>query len=227
LGISIIFDTDQFDIDNIRGELAYNWGNQTHRFKHGITSGKVNLDQNGFQKSFSVNSSWQRAGDNGWYQSASVAYTKVRHDTNNGGDLNDLSDVDQLLFTAVITKIAGAMTHSLNVYTADEDPTASAGDDHNGRSYSGLAYSALYRMNAQHIPFLRVSIQDVEHDSEPPVFFNTKRSGKIQSATVGWFWQVANNLMITGEAAFTDNSSNIGLFDYERFKYQAGLRYQF
>ena len=51
------FDTDQFDIDNIRGELAYNWGNQTHRFKHGITSGKVNLDQNGFQKIFAVNSS--------------------------------------------------------------------------------------------------------------------------------------------------------------------------
>lgn len=193
------FDTDQFDIDNIRGELAYNWGNQTHRFKHGITSGKVNLNQNGFQKFFAANSSWQRAGDNGWYQSASVAYTIVRYDTNNSGDLNDLRDVDQFLFTAGITKIAVAMTHSLNVYTADEDPTASAGGDHNGRSYYELAYSALYRMNAQYTPFLRVSIQDVEHDSEHPVFFNTKRSGKTQSATVSWFWQVANNLMITGE----------------------------
>ena len=162
------FDTDQFDIDNIRGELAYNWGNQTHRFKHGITSGKVNLDQNGFQKSFSVNSSWQRAGDNGWYQSASVAYTKVRHDTNNGGDLNDLSDVDQLLFTAVITKIAGAITHSLNVYTADEDPTASAGDDHNGRSYSGLAYSALYRMDAHTYPFYGSQYRMLSTIANPP-----------------------------------------------------------
>jgi len=110
------FDTDQFDIDNVRGELAYNWGNETHRFKHGIASGKVNLDQNGFQKSLAINSSWQRAGNNGWYQSASAAFTKVRYDTNNGGDLNDLRDVDQLLFTASITKIAGAMTHSLNIY---------------------------------------------------------------------------------------------------------------
>ena len=221
------FDTDQFDIDNIRGELAYNWGNETHRFTHGISSGKVNLDQNGFQKSLAVNSSWQRAGGNGWYQSASAAFTKVRYDTNNGGDLNDLRDVDQLLFTAGITKISGAMTHSLNIYTADEDPAASTGGDHNGRSYSGLAYSALYRMNAQHTPFLRVSIQDVDHDSEHPVFFNTKRSGETRSATVGWFWQIAKNLMVTGEAAFTDNNSNIDLFDYERFKYQAGLRYQF
>ena len=59
------FDTDQFDIDNVRGELAYNWGNEVHRFKHGISTGKVNLDQNGFQKSLALDSSWQRAGANG------------------------------------------------------------------------------------------------------------------------------------------------------------------
>ena len=59
------FDTDQFDIDNVRGELAYNWGNEVHRFKHGISTGKVNLDQNGFQKSLALDLSWQRAGANG------------------------------------------------------------------------------------------------------------------------------------------------------------------
>jgi len=67
----------------------------------------------------------------------------------------------------------------------------------------------------------------VEHDNEHPVFFNTTRSDDTESISVGWFWQVAGNLMVTGEAAYTDNSSNIPLFDYSRFKYQAGIRYQF
>lgn len=221
------FDTDQFDIDNVRGELSYNWGNEVHRFKHGISTGKVNLDQNGFQKSFAANSSWQRAGENGWYQSLSGTYTQIRYDTNNGGALNDLRDVDQILLTGGVTKIAGPLTHTVSVYTADESPEASVGGDHNGRTFTGLAYSLLYSMNAQHTPFLRTSYQEVEHDSEHPVFFNTKRSGETTSVTLGWFWQVARNFMITGEAAFTDNSSNIPLFDYTRFKYQAGLRYQF
>lgn len=221
------FDTDQFDIDNVRGELSYNWGNEVHRFKHGFASGKVNLDQNGFQKSMAINSSWQRAGENGWYQSLSGAYTQIRYDTNNGGALNNLRDVDQVLFTAGLTKIAGSLTHTVSVYTADESPEASTGGDHNGRSYTGLAYSLLYRMNAQHTPFLRTSFQEVDHDSEHPVFFNTKRSGETKSVTLGWFWQVGRSLMVTAEAAFTDNSSNIPLFDYERTKFQAGLRYQF
>lgn len=60
------------------------------------------------------------------------------------------------------------MTHSLNVYTADEEPTASAGDDHNGRSYSGLAYSALYRMNAQHIPFYGSQYRMLSTIANPP-----------------------------------------------------------
>lgn len=221
------FDTDQFDIDNIRGELSYNWGNEVHRFKHGISTGKVNLDQNGFQKSFAVNSSWQRAGANGWYQSLSGSYTQIRYDTNNGGTLNDLRDVDQMLVTGGITKIAGPLTHTVSIYTADENPEPAVGGDHNGRSFTGLAYSLLYRMNAQHTPFLRTSYQEVEHDSEHPVFFNTRRSGETTSVTLGWFWQVARNFMVTGEAAFTDNSSNIPLFDFTRYKYQAGLRYQF
>lgn len=221
------FDTDRFDIDNVRGELAYNWGNNVNRFKHGIATGKVNLDQNGFQKTFALNSSWQHAGNDGWYQTVSGSYTQIRYDTNNGGDLNDLRDVDQMLLTAGVTKIAGALTHTVSLYTADEDPEASSGGDHNGRSFTGLAYSLLYRLNPQHTPYLRTSYQKVDHDSEHPVFFNTKRSGKTSAVTVGWFWQIARNLIVTGEAAFTDNNSNIPLFDYTRFKYQAGLRYQF
>lgn len=221
------FETDQFDIDNTRGEVSYSWGNDKHRFRHGVSAGKVNLDQNGFQKTLALNSSWQRAGGDGWYQSLSASYTKIRYDTNNGGDLNDLRDVDQLLFTGGITKIAGPLTHSLNLYTADEKPEAATGGDHNGRRFTGLAYSLLYRMNAAHTPYLRTSYQDVEHDSEHPVFFNTKRSGETKSLSLGWIWQVADNLSVTGEAAITDNESNIPLFEYERFKYQAGIRYQF
>ena len=138
-------------------------------------------------KTLAVDSSWQREGVNGWYQSLSGFYTKARYDTSNGGNLNDLRDVDQILFTAGLTKIAGPLTHSLNVYTADESPAAASGGDHNGRTFTGLAYSLLYRINAQHTPYLSTSLQDVEHDSTHPVFFNTKHSGETKSLTLGWF----------------------------------------
>ncbi len=220
-------DTNQFDIDNLRGELSYNWGDQVNRFKHGMTLSKVNLDSSGFQESLALNSSWQHVGGNGWYQSVSGSYSQIRYDTSGGADLNALRDVDQLLITAGLTKITGSLTHTVNVYHADESPEASSGGDHNGRDFTGAAYSLLYRLNSQHTPYLRTSIQDVNHDSEHPVFFDTKRGDDTTSISLGWFWQVAQDLMVTGEASYTDNGSNIQLFDYSRSKYQVGFRYQF
>jgi|TARA_B100000959_G_scaffold177528_1_gene185726 tetratricopeptide (TPR) repeat protein len=220
------FDTDAFDIDALRSEVAYNWGSETNRFKHGVSYSKMNLDQKGFQDSVALNSSWQRSGGNGWYQSLAASYSQISYDTGSGRDQNDLRDVDQWLITAGLTKISGPFTHSFNLYTADEDPDESAGD-HNGRDFTGLAYSVLWRLNAQHTPYLRISTQDVEHDSEHPVFFNTERDDDTDSFAFGWFWQIQRNLLITAEASYTDNGSNIELFDYSRFKYQAGIRYQF
>lgn len=105
-------------------------------------------------------------------------------------ELNDLRDVDQMLVTGGLTKIAGNLTHTFNLYHADEDPEKPDGGEHNGREFTGVAYSLLYRMNAQHTPYLRASIQDVEHDANHPVFFNTTRNDDMETLAVGWFWQL-------------------------------------
>lgn len=220
------FETNQFDIDSIRGEVAYAWGNASNRFRHGVAIGQVNLDGDGFQESASVNSSWQHVGSNGWYQSLSASLTQIRYDTTTSA-ANALRDVDQVLITAGLTKIAGQATHSVNLYHANEDPQNPRGGRHNGRKFTGLAYNLLYRLSAQHTPYVRASIQDVEHDSEHPVFFNTIRSDDNETVTAGWLWTVARNLVVTGEASYTDNKSDIELFDYSRFRYQLGFRYQF
>ena len=141
--------------------------------------------------------------------------------------MNDLRDIDQVLLTAGLTKIAGPFTQSLNLYHADEDPENPNGGSHNGRRFTGLAYSVLYNLSTQHTPYLRISVQNVKHDDEHPVFIDTVRSDDNQSATAGWFWQASRKLMVTGDVSYTENSSNIELFDFSRFRFQAGFRYRF
>lgn len=221
------FDTDAFDIDSIRTSVSYNWGNDKNRFRHGLSASKVILDQNSFQDSLAFTSSWQRDAGNGWFQSVSATYSQIRFDTDNGGPSAALRDIDQILITGGLTKIAGALTHSLNIYHAIEDPENPNGGKHNGRSFSGAAYSVLYSFNSIHTPYVRASIQDVEHDSEHPVFFRTIRSDETSSLTAGWLWQIRRQISITAEASYTDNASDIVLFDFSRFRYQAGIRLNF
>ncbi|MFM1896961.1 MAG: hypothetical protein RLZZ385_2035 [Pseudomonadota bacterium] len=220
-------DTDQFDLDSLRGDITYGWGGEINRFRAGLNYSRVILDQNGFQQAYGLNTSWQRTGNNGWYQSLSGGYTQIRYDTSAASPLSNLRDVDQLLFTGGLTKLTQRFTHSLNLYHADESPTSDGAGKHNGRDFTGLAYSLLYRLNPQHTPFVRLSTQEVGHDDRHPVFFNTTREDSTDSLTLGWIWQYNRQLVITGDAAYTDNQSNIPLFDYSRFKYQAGFRFQF
>jgi outer membrane protein len=128
------FDTDQFDIDSLRGNIAYAWGDDVNRFRHGLTTAKINLDGSGFQTSLGLNSSWQRNGGNGWYQSASANFTQIRYDTGDGQQSNALRDVNQFLLTGGLTNTSGPYTHSFNIYTADESPQNPAGGNHNGRN---------------------------------------------------------------------------------------------
>ncbi len=221
------FDTDAFDIDSVRSSLSYNWGSEKNRFRHGLSASKVLLDQNSFQDSLALTSSWQRDAGRGWFQSVSATYSQIRFDTGSGGASAALRDIDQILLTGGLTKVAGLLTHSFNLYHAIEDPENPNGGKHNGRSFSGAAYSLLYRMNSQHTPYVRASIQDVEHDSEHPVFFRTIRSDETKSLTAGWLWQLRRQITITAEASYTDNTSDIILFDFSRFRYQAGLRLNF
>lgn len=220
-------DTDQFDLDTLRGDLTFGWGGDVHRVRHSLTYAKVNLDQNGFQDAYGLNTSWQRTGANGWYQSLSAGFTQMRFDLSPAAPQNDLRDVDQWLINAGLTKITQRFTHALSAYYADEAALSSGAGRHNGRDFAGVAYSLLYRVNAQHTPFLRASVQDVTHDTQHPVFFNTIREDSTDSLTLGWIWQVNGQLVINADAAYTDNQSNIPLFDFSRFKYQAGFRFQF
>lgn len=220
-------DTDQFDLDYLRGEVVYNWGNEVNRFKHGITYSKVNLDQNSFQSAWGLSSSWQRSGANGWYQSVTGSYTQLRYANSSAAPQNDLRDVDQWLLAGGLTKLTPLLTHSFSLYWADESPQSSRVGKHNGRSYYGGAYSLLYRMNNQHTPFARVSLQDVKHDDNHPVFFNDTRSDLAETLMLGWVWQYNRKLTLNAEFSYTNNDSNIPLFEYSRSKYQAGFRYQF
>jgi hypothetical protein len=219
------FSSRQFDLDSLRGELAYNHGSGQQRFRYSLQGHQVRVAGLNFQNSAGVSMSWQRAAGNGWFQSVSGSLNAIRFDNDSSAD-NDLRDVNQKLISAGLTKTGEFFTNSANIYYADEDATNSMGS-HNGRKYYGLSHSILWRLNDLHTPYLRLSLQELEHNNRHPVFFNTTRSDTTATASIGWLWQLNRRFIISSELTYTDSDSNIALFSYAKTKTQAGFRYQF
>ncbi len=217
--------SDQYDIDFVLGDVSYGYGNSQNRFRHSIQLQTVFLDGTEFQNTYRLNNSWQRAGENGWYQGLSAALSTSRNPDTGTSVNNDLKDTNQFLLSGSLTKLTANFTNTLTLFLANDRALHSAGK-HNGRDYYGLAHSVLWRMNSHNTPYARLSYQTTEYASEHPVFFNDVRDDKNLSATLGWNWQYTERLYVNGEMSYYDTVSNIPLFEYSRFKYQVGVRFQ-
>lgn len=217
--------TEQFDIDYALGDLSYSYGNQTQRFRHSLQAQTVYLDGARFQNTYRLNNSWQRAGSKGWYQGLSAALSTSRNVNTKESPLSDLKDTNQLLVSGSLTKLSAKFTNTFTLFYAKDSALSSQGK-HNGRDYSGLSHSLLWRLNGVHTPYVRLSYQTTEYDAAHPIFFNDVRDDGNISATLGWTWQYSRRLSVNTEMAYNDVSSNISLFEYTRFKYQLGLQFQ-
>jgi hypothetical protein len=217
--------SSQFDMDYALADLTYGWGGEVNRFRHSVQFQRVYLDKEAFQGSLRFNNSWQRAGQNGWYQSLAASVSTTRNDNTPTSPRNDLKDTNQLLLSGTLTKLTERFTNSLTLFYADDKVRDSAGE-HNGRSYYGVAHNVLWRFNNSHTPYVRVSLQKTKHDDEHPIFFNDVRSDTSTSAAVGWSWTYSNRLTMSAEASYSSGDSNIPLFEYTRSKFQAGFKFQ-
>lgn len=217
--------TDQFDIDYGLGDLSYGYGNNQHRFRHSLQLQSVYLDGARFQDTYRVNNSWQRAGNNGWYQGLSAALSTTRNVNTPESPLSDLKDTNQLLVSGSLTKLTAKFTNTFTLFYAKDDALAAQGE-HNGRDYYGLSHSVLWRLNGSHTPYTRLSYQSTGYDAAHPIFFNDVRDDGNISATLGWTWQYSRQLSVNTEMSYNEASSNISLFEYTRFKYQLGLQFQ-
>ena len=217
--------TDQFDIDYALGDLSYGYGNDKHRFRHSLQVQSVFLDGARFQNTYRLNNSWQRAGENGWYQGLSGALSTTRNVNTADSPLSDLKDTNQLLVSGSLTKLSAKFTNTFTLFYAQDNALASQGE-HNGRDYYGLSHSLLWRLNGSHTPYARLSYQSTGYDAKHPIFFNDVRGDDNVSAALGWTWQYSRRLSINSEMSYNDANSNIALFEYTRFKYQLGLQFQ-
>ncbi|MES3006345.1 MAG: hypothetical protein V4751_01085 [Pseudomonadota bacterium] len=218
-------DSDQFDMDYMLGDISYGYGSEVHRFRHSLQAQKVSLDGAAFQNSLRINNSWQRAGTNGWYQSLSASLSTTRFDNTRASPSNDLRDTNQIMLSGSIIKLTQAFTHSFTLFYADDKARNSAGK-HNGRAFFGAAHSVMWRPNNNHSPYARLSAQRTDHHDNHPVFFNDQRGDTSVTGSIGWVWQYSRRLSANAELMYTETDSNIPLFEYTRFRYQAGLRYQ-
>lgn len=217
-------DSNDFDLDVMAADASYAHLVGATRLSYGLRAQRVNLNSENFQSSASFIANLQRASGEGWSQSLTGAFTQVRYDDSINKSAS-LRDVNQYLVSGVLGKVMGNFNHTLSVYYGNESAQKQIGEN-NAQQFYGVAFAEQYQFNTSNLPYLRVSMHRSDNKAKDPTF-NIDREDNTFSTSVGWIWLWKRNLNVTTDVTYTNNDSNIELYEYDRVKYQTGLRYQF
>lgn len=217
-------DSDDFDLDVLAADASYAHLVGSSRLSYGLRAQRVDLNSEHFQDSSSFIANLQRSAGEGWTQSLTGAFTRVRYDDSLTKNAS-LRDVNQYLVSGVLGKAMGSFNHSVSVYYGNESAQVETGAN-NAQKFYGVAFAEQYQINSSNLPYFRISMHRSDNKAADPIF-NIDREDDTFSTSLGWIWLWKRNLNVTTDVTYTNNDSNIKLYEYDRVKYQTGLRYQF
>lgn len=80
---------------------------------------------------------------------------------------------------------------------------------------------------SERLAFIASGGADLRHyDAEDALFLRTRKDQRLD-ASAGLKWSLNPNLVVTGKVGWNRNSSNIDLYDYNRWTAGIGVRYEF
>ena len=94
-----------------------------------------------------------------------------------------------------------------------------------GKYLLGTRLSVSYQKVRHHFTF-NVVLQQALHEEEDPSFINTREDTFMNMAFL-WSWILDDALVMTTKIEYTDNHSNLQLYDYDRIQTQIGIEYRF
>jgi len=90
----------------------------------------------------------------------------------------------------------------------------------------GARLSLTYQKVKQHQFAFNMIFQQAVHNDDDPTFAITRKDTFIDM-TFLWSWILEDNLMMTSKIQYSDNHSNLQLYDYDRIQSQIGITYRF
>ena len=98
--------------------------------------------------------------------------------------------------------------------------------DYNSRDVNSLSYTSIWLASAAHVLIGRAELQDIGYKAPHPLF-RVERDESLFSFTASWIWQYSASLSTELRCSYTDKSSPVTLYEYDRTECVLGASYAF
>lgn len=98
--------------------------------------------------------------------------------------------------------------------------------DYNSRDVSSFSYTSIWLADATHLVLGRAELQDIRYKAPHPLF-RVERDESLFSFTAAWIWQYSTSFSTELRCSYTDKTSPVTLYEYDRTECVLGASYAF
>ena len=131
----------------------------------------------------------------------------------------------QPIISAQLQLLDGSLLHQFSLGGGTENPRLSSGR-HLAKDFSFAGYQLLWQASDDWQPYAGVSAFSGRYKDRHPVF-GERREDDAYQLSVGLTHRLAKKLSVTLETSYTDNDSNLSLYEYNRWRVEARLQRAF
>ncbi len=212
-------DQTDFDLDSMRLSAFWKTTEATRELQGGISYQHVLLDGEDYQRSSGLFGQWKEQ----WGEHLlSYVYTGVFIKDSFADDL--LNNYFPLLSLTMLAP-QGKLLHSLTLFAGTENPRTEGGASQ-AKQFQSVGYKISYQATAELVPYLSVSGFFSRYKAEHPVFEDTRKDESYQAST-GGEWRINTRFSVLADLTYTENESNLSLYDYTRWKGETRVRWRY
>ena len=134
-------------------------------------------------------------------------------------------DAELLKFNLGATYLGQQALHKVSVFYIDEESSLDIGK-YNAKDTTGLSYQMIYAFNDSMFYLAMLSYQKQSFDDLHPLFL-VKRKETLRQLTNTIQYKINKKLSVQGLLSYQNKSSNLSLYEYDRFDTALTLKYQF
>ncbi len=213
------FDSSDFDLTTADLGTSVRQSDGPNVYMAGIRGRHVHLGSDRLLWSLGLNGQWQRRLGDHWAGGAFAELSTIRHPDAHERDRNRFLLGGSAIFMEGPLRMRGSLFHAIA-------PARDSDNKHQGRSVTGVAVNADWELAPRHSAIGSLGFNQVDYDETHPTFGKT-RDDTVIRASLGWAWEVTPQLDVRSELRYDEVDSNIDLFEFDRTRIEAGIKYRF
>lgn len=212
-------ENSDFDLDTLGLTSAWVHQRGAEQFQAGLQYQHTWLDGEAYQRSAGFFGQWRH------YWGTQIATTLYSGLFDKHSFQLDELDVLQPIVSAQLQVLNGSLLHQFSLGGGTENPRLSSGR-HLAKDFSFAGYQLLWQASDDWQPYAGVSAFSGRYKDQHPVF-GERREDDAYQLSVGLTHRLAKKLSLTLETSYTDNDSNLSLYEYSRWRMEARLQRAF